>query len=152
MLGQIFNSWTITGIGLRNKKGELAVLCRCKCGREKEVKYSSLKRGSSRQCHGCAFRNNLIKHNLSRSPIYMTWRCMIRRCSEPKVNGYKNYGGRGIKVCERWLKFENFLEDMGQRPFPEAQLDRIDTNGNYEKSNCRWVTREQNRTNRRCSK
>lgn len=77
----------------------------------------------------------------SNLPEYVIWKSMRLRCNNPKTNGYKNYGGRNIKVCDRWNNnFLNFLEDMGKRPFPKAQIDRINNNGNYCKENCEWTT------------
>jgi len=87
-----------------------------------------------------------------RKELYGIWYLMIRRCKNEKDNAYKYYGGRGIKVCDRWENFKNFLADMGPRP-PGLQIDRIDTNGNYEHANCKWVTPRENVTNtRRCKK
>lgn len=83
-----------------------------------------------------------------RTPTYNSWRCMKTRCLNPKHDQYPNYGGRGIKIHEPWLKFENFLEDMGERPYGKT-LDRIDNNGNYEPSNCKWSTNKQQARNRR---
>ena len=83
-------------------------------------------------------------HNTS---TYFVWRAMIQRCTNPNTTHYDRYGGRGISVCERWLKFENFLADMGEKP-KGLTLDRIDNNGNYENSNCRWVTHKENCNNR----
>jgi hypothetical protein len=85
------------------------------------------------------------------NPTYLSWQRMKGRCLNPKDQDYRHYGGRGITVCERWMKFENFLADMGERP-AGLQIDRYPNNdGNYEPSNCRWATKKQNaRTRRRC--
>jgi hypothetical protein len=82
------------------------------------------------------------------SPTHNSWRAMLDRCRYPSTNGYRNYGGRGITVCERWRIFANFLADMGRRPRGKV-LDRIDVNGNYIPENCRWVTASQSSRNRR---
>lgn len=88
--------------------------------------------------------------NYMHSPEYRTWVAMKARCTDPTHSSFENYGGRGIKVCSRWLKFENFLKDMGLKP-QGYELDRIDINGNYEPTNCRWATHQQNGCNRRIS-
>ena len=89
-----------------------------------------------------------IKHGLYNTPEYRVWSAMIQRCTNPNVPKFKNYGARGIRVCERWLSVECFLADMGRRPSDSHSLDRIDNDGDYMPGNCRWATDGQQRRNR----
>lgn len=131
------------------------VACRCECGKETRVIASALVKGKTKSC-GCLYREmpptrGNLRHGYSGTPIYQVWQAMSRRCFKLDDRCYARYGGRGITVCARWLGrdgFIHFLEDMGERP-EGLTLDRIDVDGNYEPSNCRWATQSQQQNNKR---
>jgi hypothetical protein len=128
--------------------------CRCECGNEITTKLFYLNKGQTKSC-GCLnlelIKQRPVKHNKSKTKEYKAWLHMKGRCYNPKTIQFKYWGGRGIKVCDRWKNsFENFLEDMGFKPSLSHSLDRINVDGNYEPSNCRWATPEVQSRNRRC--
>lgn len=148
--GLNFGHWTVIKEGFK-KNGKIHWICRCSCGVEENVCAASLKKGVSTKCVQC-YRKEMPVHGYSCHPLYPTWSTMIARCENEKNNNFKNYGRRGIKVCERWHNIESFLEDMGERPSKKHSIDRIDVEGDYCPENCRWSTSREQGRNRRTNK
>ena len=142
-------------IQLLDKKkpdGHRVGLFLCACGNTKELSYSRFKLNLVKSC-GCLVRDTKtnLKHGYRGTKTYASWMAAKFRCSNPNGKDYARYGGSGVQMCDRWLNsFENFLEDMGERP-DGMSLDRIDTTKGYEPGNCRWATREQQQQNKRGS-
>ena len=136
--GMTFGQWRAISYA-----GESKWMATClSCGQTNIVIGWNLRSGHTTRCERCRFSEQMRHgHAPSGKPSksYRAWRGMIMRCTDPKHKSFSGYGGRGIKVCERWNDFVMFLEDMGESP-PGYMLDRIDYNGNYEPGNCRWVT------------
>jgi hypothetical protein len=157
-IGTVFGRWTIVGTinNLDSGRNKLW-LCECTCGARKPVAGRHLRSGISKSC-GCLSRELSGKrmvdlhltHGETESQEYKVWSRMKTRCLDTKNKKYRIYGGRGITVCQEWLhSFERFLADMGRRPSSKHSLDRIDVDGNYQRSNCRWATAKQQANNTR---
>ena len=135
----------------KSRPGKVYWNCICQCGKEKAIRSDGLLSGKTLSC-GCLqkeiVKKNSTKHNMSGSRLYSIWEGVIARTQNPHNYRWHRYGGRGIKVCEDWLQFENFYKDMGEPPTDKHEIDRIDNDGNYEPNNCRWVLPIQNAYNK----
>ena len=150
LVSQQFGRLLVVKAAPNDKWNKAQWYCQCSCGRVLVVLSRRLRSGVTKSC-GCIVRDcpNQLTHGMSNTRTYITWQHMKDRCYNSNHVYYDNYGGRGITVCGMWLdSFENFLEDMGERPEGQS-IDRINNDGNYEPSNCRWATRKEQYANSR---
>lgn len=131
--------------------GSRVWLCVCECGNTTEVRQGKLRGKETKSC-GCLRNKDKITHGKTDSKEYYAWKNMLNRCNRPMTRGYKHYGGRGIKVCERWNDFNKFIKDMGDKPSNKHSIERKDTNGNYEPSNCLWADIKAQSRNKRTTR
>lgn len=158
LLGETFTRLTVKEEAGVSKHGKVLWLCICECGNKVTVPTGALRSGNTNSC-GCLNReinrNRHLKHGESFTKFYKHWLNMVNRCTNPSTVNYKYYGGEGIKVCERWLDYDNFKEDMYEsfeehsKSNKHTSLERLDHKGNYCPENCTWATMKEQGYNRR---
>lgn len=154
MIGLKFGRLLVTDFAEKQNTKKLSWKCLCDCGKENIVIGSELRRGKVQSC-GCLAkeksRERMTTHGKSTSKAYSSWNAMMKRCYQKTHNGFDDYGGRGVTVCESWHTFENFYADMGD-PEDGMTIDRLDNAGNYSLDNCRWATKTEQNENRKVTK
>jgi len=157
--GTKFFRWNIIERAENGKQGHIRWKCKCDCGKESIVYGFSLNENATNQSKSCGcLRKELVKirfktHGYESNgkclPEYTSWHSMLQRCGNPKHKQYKDYGERGITVCNQWKDFQCFINDMGDKPSDEYSIDRINNSGNYEPNNCKWSTDIEQANNKR---
>ena len=156
LTGKRFGRLTVVSRAENSKSGKTRWHCKCDCGNECVVHGDSLKSGNTKSC-GCVRReynhNKATTHGMSGTPLFAVWWAMISRCKNPNNKSYKNYGGRGIRVCDEWTHSSKFFEWAIKNGYAEGlTIERIDVNRGYEPNNCKWIPKEEqarNKTNNR---
>lgn len=154
LIGQTFSKLTVLDYAGSDAKQQTLFVCQCECGDQITTAGRALKSKQTQSC-GCLRvekgREAGLRskgHDLVGSPTYESWRAMKRRCLNSRERSYRWYGEQGVTVCDKWMRFEGFVVDMGERPEGKT-LDRINPFGNYEKDNCRWADNATQKTNTR---
>lgn len=156
LTGKQYDRLTVKSFSHRDSNGKAYWLCDCKCGETTTARSDQLKCGDKKSC-GCLYAKKVHEgmgktHGMTGTPEHLAWMDMFQRCDNPNNARFKDYGGRGIRICEQWrgpTGFASFLTSMGRRPSSEYSLERVDNDGHYAPANCKWATWEEQYSNRR---
>lgn len=152
LTNQKFNKLTVMSLAFKTENYHYVWICKCECGATKAVSTSHLKNGGVKTCGNRLCKTGRKTHGMSHTRLYRIWRAMIERCTCETNVGYKNYGGRGIKVCPQWLEFINFYSEMKSGYKEGLSIDRVNNDGDYCLVNCKWSTPREQNNNRRGNK
>lgn len=152
LTGKIYGKLTVLSYSHSDKSNQSMWLCQCDCGKTTTARATSLTSGRLKSC-GCYNKESHTKHGASNTKEYQTWIRIKDRCLNPNNKSYKDYGGRGITICSKWIgSFETFLEEVGVAPSKYHSIDRIDNEGSYAKDNVRWALINTQANNKRTTK